>query len=216
MTIFSAAMLVKCSAKQLKFYHNKNLEKGKDLTFPPEGSFVKNTEAIQAGADFQAKNSISDYIEMQGVFSLKSHPLVADIYFCHDEIRIRNKNFLDFIEYKSTNYEVQDSYFRSSLIQTALYQELTNRVNFYKTASFIERDKHVLNIKQYDKRRSILHFGDNRFAVRVKGNKKILGFYVMKAKSILQGWEHAEEFDYRYKGKEWDLLRQYITYRKVR
>ena len=135
------------------------------------------------------------------------------IYFANDIICTDK-----IIEVKSIdeNREVDDWYLKSCFLQCAIYKTLTHYCkNKLKTASF-----HVQNGNKYvecvvgDYTPFILYFGKDKYIITVMNYEPILKFVLRKAKHSLE-WDSAKQFDSKYKGKEYETLKNYFHVLKV-
>jgi len=202
---FSAAYLVKTSARQMWHFH-KHADKDKAS---------KMTMNIIEGGNYQEEQTKSPYMEMGSSFSFYG-PITRGItiYFCFDEIRIHN-GAAYLIEHKHVrDGEPESWYLRSSLIQLAFYQSLAFYCDQqFKTASFVNGPKHELSLKDKSKYYR-LNFGGKWYSVVVRHPNEIVRFFLTKIRSS-RNWGVAAKFDAKYKHKEWELyFKDYIFYKK--
>lgn len=204
---FSAANLVKQSAKQIRFLRDRkkyfeSLNIDKDVN-PP-------TKRMVECAEKQLVKSSSEFLEMRGTF--EDDYLV---FFCWDEIVVRGDEFL-FVERKEVEGDAEDWYFQSSLIQSAFYADMSQYVDDYYTAKFFTKagnEKKYLSTKK-GKKKFRLVFGDKTYKVKLKGKGNFVDFYMKKARASFDRYS-ATLFDDKHKHKEWKHLKKYLKYEEV-
>ena len=192
---FSAAHLVKFSAKKLCYMRKKELKE-------------EVTDLMLEGNVFADMSSHSPYVEMTNSFKTrKGYPI--EIFYSIDEISLY-ENFVVLIEHKMVKFDPKPYYFHKSLLQTAFYKALvTLSGTKFKTADYVQGEKKELDIRS----RSLfseLNFGGERFGVDCNVNE-LMKFYIRKARSSLR-YESAEDFDYKYNQKEWDYLKKFVWF----
>lgn len=194
--LFSASSLIKLSAKAVCYFHTHDRQK-------------KNTGVSQkVGNEFGAK-LVKGMPEMRGAYKFDRHI----IYYCFDDVRV--SNIIRLYEFKSVQRgEVADWYLNNSILQTAFYHSLAliNQDKEYITAKFYPGKKQRLVINK--KIRSILIIGSKKYKVVVKNPQEIVRFFERKAVASLN-YNSAEEWDHKYKHKEFDTLKKYIKVIKL-
>ena len=102
------------------------------------------------------------------------------------------------------------------MAQCAVYKTLTHFCkNKLKTAAF-----HVQNGNKYtecvvgDYSNYILVFGTKRFEIVVHNYDAIRKFILVKATHSLN-WDTAKAFDLKYKGQEFEILKQYFSFKEI-
>lgn len=225
MTSFSAALLTKRSARQLR---RIMLEKAGQRK-PGESFFVapdKNlTKAQEIGDAFAESKTKSPYVEMCGCLFNRvkgRENLAFSLYFSVDEIRL-SRQYLSVFEYKSIQDAFVDQngdpaswYFESALIQTAFYTALTRRIAVLKTAAFRQQQGHPIYSLNID--RNVvgrLQFGEDLYGVTCSDEQLLIRFFFTKARAIIHSWENATQFDCTYKHKEWEFFKSIISKRKI-
>jgi hypothetical protein len=205
MTIYSAALLVKLTAKHNRYNMVQN---GGKSNFSPKKEV---SEWMQRGQDFADRMTTSEYYEMQG--KLQGNDDKA-LYFTFDEIKVKGKS-LEIIEYKIATKDSPKWYLQQSLLQVAFYQALATKVNSLKTAAFVQSDNPLeLDLNDYKKKRFILQFGETRYVVNVKDSREILNYYFKKVDMLGRSFGHAQDFDEYYEKSGWKHLKQFFNYRK--
>ena len=225
MPSFSAALLTKLSARQLrKIMLDKAGEKkpGESFFAVPDKNVTKAQEEGDAFSESKVK---SPYVEMSGyVFNRvkgREH-LAFGLYFSVDEIR-RYPRYLNVIEHKSIqdNFVDEDGkpahwYFESALIQTAFYTALTRRMSVLKTAAF--RQQQGFPIFHVEVDRPVvgkLQLGEDLYRVSCSDEQLLIRFFFTKARAVIHSWENAGQFDTTYKDKEWEFFKSIISKRKI-
>ena len=61
----------------------------------------------------------------------------------------------------------------------------------------------------------LLYMGKEQYEINVLNYNVFLRYLTKKAKSVLN-WNDAKFFDLKYKGKEFDILRNYIKINKIK
>lgn len=207
--MFGAANLVKQSAAQILYYLIKNIK--------PEPTFQ-----MKAGQKFQEKMSTPDgYHEMRGTHRWGDNI----VFFTWDEI-IPHQTITEYIEIKSVQYEPEDWYLQSSLVQVALYGSMSMWCDDYITAKFARRQygTHRLKIDYNTGNWFTLIFGEERFRVTVLNSDKILKYYSDKVNVIVKcidydkmtvDYDPAREWDKKYKHKDYQNLKKYFSYATI-
>lgn len=199
---FSAKDLCTRSCMQLKMFRER-----------PELKPKPNVAQWQ-GCDFQHNltKALDNVIGEEMGNCLQHNNLL--IYFANDIVTTGH-----IFEVKNiTNYDAtKDEWFlKSSLAQCAVYKTLTHFCkNKLKTAVF-----HVQNGNKYtecvvgDYTHYILVFGTKRFEIVVHNYDAIRNFILAKATHSLN-WDTAKAFDLKYKGQEFEILKQYFSFKEI-
>lgn len=199
---FSAAQLVKNSAKSICYLRNHPKERN------------RSTPGALKGNELASKK-IKGFQEMGCKYEWKDHV----VHLSYDEVRLSSK-FIDLIEHKSIQYgPAPDWYFKQSLIQVAFYHALGisyPRRDLETSKFFRKFGWKTIKYEPTRKTRSYLFFGDTKYRVKIKkgSRQKILNFFLTKAEASL-GYDTAKNFDLKYKHKEWEVLGKFIKYEVV-
>lgn len=199
MISFSAKDLCTRSCKQIKFFNEF-----------PEKRPKPNTNTL-FGETFQHKvaEQTSDVIgeEMRGSF------------IC-DDICINFSNDIvtkdSIIEVKSVDREVEDWYFKSSILQCAVYSALLQKTNgkLVTATFFAEMGNPIVETVVKPNVNYLLRFGSDLYEIKTDNTDKIIDFIVKKAKHCTT-WDEAKIFDLQYKQKEYETLSNYFHYNKI-
>jgi len=201
--MYSLSILLKSSCKQLfKF----NLWEG--------SSFSEQKKRSQAYGNQKANEKIKQYRELRIDFEHKGIFLIIG---CVDEIRVTERNLL-FVEHKNTEGEEPSWLETNGIIQAAALEALYfyRRNKVLRSASFIPKDeKQVLTVEKSVK--SFLWINDRKYSIKIKpgGHKEIIRFLLTKIRAS-RNWDTAARFDEKYKHKEWDYFKQFVTYKAVK
>lgn len=214
----SAALMVKRSAAQLRFYLEKRLARGQTgegdaVDFGRESEDIQllkarnsekfSTENQQKGNAFADAASHSPFVEMRGVRKLTGQRL--NFVFVVDEMELR-KNGLYLFEHKWLEHSngEEDWFFHVALIQTAFYGALAEKVNVFNTAWWKTTEtKQVMTVPEGKRRFSCLNFGGQYYMVDYTSTD-VLKFFTTKAKMVELGFREAKLFDEQYHQKEWE------------
>ena len=173
-----------------------------------EGISVSETSEDSSVASV-AEESVQEVIgeEMRGTY-IKNN---ICINFSND---IVTKNSI--IECKSINREVEDWYFESSLVQCAVYSSLLQKTNGDLVTSkfFSDMGNPVIKTTVAKNIDYLLRFGEDTYNVTVNDADKIVDFILKKAKATYT-WDEAKTFDFCYKQKEYETLKQYFNYNRI-
>lgn len=207
---YSAAYLVKRSAKQLNYFIN-HMPEGKT----GEGLVLDYFEKLPSerqikGNEHAAAKSESPYVEMLGVFKHRD----TFIYFSIDEIkRTHRGDYLIEHKWLDDPENVEDWFFVQSLIQAAFQGSLASFVKDFKTAGFVPKDqqRHELTLK--DKFYVRLAFGEKTYDVKFDP-LPIMRFFLTKARCALK-FSLAKQFDDTYRFNEWQYFKHHIKYRRI-
>lgn len=200
----STSMLIKSSLTQLVYLYKKKQNK------PVSKAQIDGNKHAEKVSKGLAQ-------ELRGCITKEKYKL----YFCLDAIEnntaIEIKNVNDMNDYP-------DWYLNNSLLQTSLYFTMLNKVKYLDTPKF--RIKEGFDNVFYDLTESPitnfeLWFGTDKY--QVSTSNKVLEFYKNKAKLfselVILDWDnalyHSKKYDFKYKFKEWDLLKQSIKYNKL-
>ena len=202
---YSASKLLKHSSAQLVYFRRTG-------TNPPI------TPNIIAGEKYQ--HSVSDKSREDGhnvCDEMCGHYDFGDnaIYFCIDFVREDG-----FFEVKSVNNpsSYEQWYFEASILQCAVYKALLNAMggNTLVTPKF--RLDEGYSYQSIEANKSLpykLIFGDvGTYIVDVTDGERLIRFLKEKINS-LKDYNTARAFDAKYKHKEFSLLRNCFTYKKV-
>jgi len=199
---FSCADLIKKSAKTICYFRKKKKQQ-------------EVTPAMIKGNQMAEKKTISELKEMRGTYNIDN----LLIHYTFDEIQKKN-NKIVLIEHKNIEDEsdVEEWYVNYSLLQVALYRALLeiNPSKEYFTAKFFRKEGFNTNyIKiENEKIKSILYIGDKKYKVKINSAHEIVNFYITKAKATFD-YDSAIEWDVKWKFKEWDYLKRYISYKLI-
>ena len=208
MITFSAKDLLTKSCRQIKM-----LKEHPELNPSPSNMMIYGSNFQKAVAD-----TIPGIIgqEMRGTY-------VANKYG-YGGIGI---NFSNDIVCKNTIYEVKsvfgavpDWYLKSSLLQCAFYKSMILMgADRLETASFYVNEGHERKVvymnPHINKIRYILIFGEEKYEIRIKDVGKIIGFFEYKAACCCDNWSLASSWDFRYKHKEYEVLKDAFTYNNI-
>ncbi len=215
MNSYSAAMILKNSAKQLVW---------KSIKYRNWKQSDNTTKNQQKGNKNAIKHSSSKYLEMRGTNIAND----IAIHFSFDEV-LPKKNKTIFIEHKwiENQQDIQEWYIHYSILQVAFYQSLSKSVDEFYTAKFFRRQgNEVKYLKIKNKRIFKLIFSNDDFSmkykVKVNNHKKILSYFRDKIYSINinihndeTAYKLAELWDKKHKFKDWNFLKDYISYKKI-
>jgi len=200
MISFSAKDLCTRSCMQIMFFNEFPEKRPKPSTNMLYG------ETFQHKVAQQTRDVIGE--EMRGTF-------ICDdicINFSND---IVTKNSI--IEVKSIDRKVEDWYFKSSILQCAVYSALLKKAEgkLVTATFFAEMGNPIVETNVNTDINYFLNFGGALFEVKVDDADKIVDFIVNKAKHCTS-WEQAKEFDEKYKQKEYEILKHYFHYNKIK
>jgi len=221
MAYFSAASLVKSSAKQMVYKNKTNI---KETTITPR-MLAGGLNQLQVTKD-------PKYSELgAGIFKDE-----IDMFYAIDEVILPRKDVILCIEHKFIdNLEIPEWFFHQSIIQTALYNTLVKKTNKLATAKFEqERQKLQMEVENIGSSHlfkpttvevlpnhlivSILQFNGvvkERYQVVAK-DESVYNFYMTKAAIVASNdYKKAEYFDKEYKRQEWVYLKSSITFEKI-
>ena len=196
---FSAKDLCSRSCMQIKMF---------DLH--PELRPVPNVN-VNNGVNYQHQiaSTMEDLIgeEMRGTFA-KDGILInfSNDIVCKDKI----------YEIKSVTREAEDWYFKSSILQCAVYKSLLLKSNKKLVTSkfFVELGNPYIETNVNENVSYYLKFGDDLYIINVNNPDKIVEFVYNKANASLD-WDKAREFDFNYKRKEYETLEDCFSFEKV-
>lgn len=199
MISFSAKDLCTRSCKQIMFFNVYPEKRPK-----PNANTVFG-ETFQHKVAEETNNVIGE--EMRGSFIYDN----MCINFSNDIVTTDS-----IIEVKSINREVEDWYFKSCLVQCAVYSALLQKSNGkLKTATFFaEMGNPIVETIVKPTVKYLLRFGDDLYDVKVDNADKIVDFILQKAKHCTN-WDDANIFDLQYKQMEYKILNTYFHYNKV-
>lgn len=147
---------------------------------------------------------LGNYIEIDNIRIYFSNDIV-----CNDKI----------IEVKSIdeNKIVEDWYFNSCILQSAIYKTLTHYCNYkLRTSKFhVNNGNPLIECTLKNNVPFLLFFGKEQYEINVLNYEVFLRYLIKKAKSVLN-WDDAKFFDLKYKGNEFNLLKQYIQIIKLK
>jgi hypothetical protein len=196
---FSASNLIKQSAKQMVY---KELNKRKKAEPIPE-------RMLRGQADAEEKAEHLE--EMRGTYVYGGHL----IHFSWDEV-FDADDLVICMERKYVEGDPEDWYFHSSILQTAFYGILTDKVADLYTAKFARKRLKTQHVglrgkaKQY-----VLCFGDEHYDVLNLDSNALLGHFIKKAIVVDSlDYDTAVEWDSKYKHKEWDKLSYLIEWNR--
>lgn len=120
------------------------------------------------------------------------------------------------IEVKSVNREVEDWYFKSSLLQCAVYKSLLLKSNkkLITAKFFADLGNPIVETNVNDNIHYILYFGEDKYEINVNNPDYICEFLINKAKSTFD-WNTAKLFDLKFKYKEFETLENCFSYKKI-
>lgn len=211
---YSAALLVKRSAKQLNYYIRHGHESSSNSLNPNdtiEYFKVEPSERQIKGNEHAEAKATSPYIEMLGVFNHKD----ISIYFSIDEVvQTLRGDYLIEHKWLDESTEVEKWFFIQSVIQTAFLGSLSIYCKDLRTAGFVDESKPRFNISLGDRLFSRLHFGNARYDVKFDP-VQVIRFFLTKARCA-KDYRLARRFDETYKFREWDAyFKNHIKYRKL-
>lgn len=197
---FSAADLVKKSAKQILYFYKRN------ENFPV-------TERMIKGNEFAERISTSEFLEMRGTYEIsKEHT----VHFTWDEIKA-DKNNITFIEIKNVEGKYEDWFLESSLLQVAFYYSMSLLTDEFFTAKFARKKYKTkyLNIKGKNLK-NILIFGKEKYQIEVISPEKIIEYFIKKANKIASlSYEITGEYDSKHKFKHYQKCKSFFNYEKL-
>jgi len=209
---FSAADLIKCSARQMVYLANKKERIASYLQ-------MKGVEyQSRIVADEKNHGIVAD--EMRGCYNCSLDGDDITIFFCIDMVKdgkfyeIKMNNDID----GNVRTDYEPWYFQISLLQCAFYKSLLLKMHDHTlyTPKFRIKEgfeKAALQINpEWD---YILKFGEiGEFVVDVVNPDKIIDFYKNKIANITD-YDAATDFDREFKHKEFKHLEKYIVYRQI-
>lgn len=204
----SAAMLVKSSMKALVY---------KELNKVP----TEATPGILKGREWEDK--VSDpraFREMRGSVYTDDYAL----HFSWDNVREDTKHIMCTEIKQIRNYPPKAWYAWNGFIQVALYAGLTFDVDELVTATFAKEryGEKKVNLKQ--PKPLVFRFLFQEHYFEVQPSFEIVGFYHGKAKTYAKAitagdpqrsYDIADQWDEKYKHKDWKLLKQYLVYEEL-
>ena len=196
---FSAAKLIKCSAKQLVYFdHKKNKYKGKS----------KVSDRVLKGQE-DAEEKAEHLQEMRGTLKFNDNLM----FFSWDEVFDSDTTVIC-MERKMVDERVEEWYFQSSIIQTAFYAALTYKVDDLYTAKFARKSLKTQHVDLRNKElQFVLCFGDDVYDVRIDNYTPFVRHLKHKANIVQElDYEKATEWDRLYKHREYPLFKDNIEY----
>ena len=198
---FSAKDLCTLSCMQLKWFscHPE--------TRPKPNSNVLMGESFQHKVAKTTDGLIGQ--EMRGEYETDA----LRIYFSND---IVCNDYIMEVKSVDKTREVADWYFKSSVVQCAVYKSLLMMGNGWLTTStfFVDMGNPRINECVNTNIDYYLLFGDEKYKVNVTNPKDIVGFICTKAKASLD-WTEAKNFDNFYKHKEYDMLQNWFNVERI-
>jgi len=201
MISFSAKDLLTRSCMQIKMFAEHPEKKSQP------SQMVVYGEKFQKAVTETIPNIIGE--EMRGKYVNAAHGITINFsndIVCEDKI----------IEVKSVKYPVEEWYLNSSLLQCAFYKSMMILgARHLETASFytnLGHERTCADIKRAI--RYILIFGEEKYEVFVSNPHDIVGFFEHKA-ICSTDWTTAKVWDAKYKHREFECLRQYISYEPI-
>ncbi len=191
---FSASALVKNSARSLCYQRTHTVK--------------RNLDMMIKGNELGAKK-VKGSPEMRGTYEFDGHTL----FYCFDDVIVGEVTRL--VEHKSVQRQPPEFwYLDRSIVQTALYHSLLiqNPRKDYYTASFVKGKKEKLVIKTPV--RSTLVFGNTRYRIKPTDTKKIVEFFLKKAKASLN-YQSAKIWDDKWKHKEAEYIKKFVRVIKL-
>jgi hypothetical protein len=204
MILLSAKDLCSKSAMQIKFF----------LEHPEKKPTVKQNQIQGINYQYNISKKIPNLIgeEMGNFIDILDYR----VYFTNDAITEES-----IIEIKNIdkNREIQDWYFKNSLIQCAIYATLSKYVNYqFNTAKFFVNLGNEFKTFKYPYSNIdmpyFLYFGENKFKINISDYKKIFEWFKMKVFS-LSDWALAKEFDNKFNRKEFEYLKQFFNIEEI-
>lgn len=196
---FSASDLIKKSASQIKYLRDK------------AERYVSNRMLL--GEAFQKKvikQKNADADEMRGIYQQDN----IIIFFSNDMIKDGKV-----VEIKMVNDEKDCPlwYFKSSILQTAFYKALLMKSNgILSTPTFrIKEGYNKKTIKINPNTKYNLIFGKEEYSIEVTNKEKIVNFFINKAKVSLLSYNDTKLYDFKYKFKEYDNLKDSFIFTKI-
>lgn len=207
---YSASELVKRSAAQLVFLRNAKVR-------PKPTPQALVGEAYQHAVSEQMKSDghkVAD--EMCGCYRYDDNA----VYFCIDIVR--NDEFVEVKSVLDENHKntliYPEWYFQISILQCAVYKALLTAMDgcTLVTPKFRLDAGYELITKNVDKSLPYrLKFGEvGTYTVDVVGQNRIIEFIKDKISSLTD-YDTARKFDGVYKHREFELLRDCFTYKKI-
>ena len=197
----SAANLIKQSCKQICYFRKKK-------------EFAKPTQKQQRGIEHQEKVSISEYKEMRGCYETTKHL----IFFSFDEVLI-HENKLILKEHKMVEGSYEDWYEQYSILQTAVYHQLAlmQEKKELFTAKFFQKQGYTTKYLNYEDKQlvSILSMGEKKLFSVKPLSTEIVSYFVKKLEASYS-YETAEQWDIKYKFKDWQQLNKFVEYRQIK
>ena len=219
---FSAALLVKKTALELNWLGQRTNEG--DIIgakYLEEHRSIK-TSALQAmGNTYAEQSGKSPFTEMGGKVTFNEANLA--ILFCLDEVFSNKYGDVTYlVEHKMVPDDLRNSskiedqnrlttYFRKSLMQTALLASLASTLEEFQVGSFVKRDS-FKKFKSTPIQESFLNFGGTIYEVDVDIDS-VAKFYKDKAIAAFS-FDSATAFDKKYDWG-WDYLIGHLDYARV-
>lgn len=192
---FSAAILVKSSCRQVLYFRTHPQ--------PVNEWMIKGSEWQEE----QVSKIPGAKSELCGTYT--DHNI--RIFFtndCVEEDKIT--------EFKMVSGAASDYYFNNSILQAALYKSMIMLGSTaFQTAEF--RMKQGYPLEQVTVAKDIpylLNFGGNMYEISVTKPQSIVDFFVEKARHATD-WNDAAKWDAKYKYKEYQTLKDFITFKAI-
>ncbi len=147
---------------------------------------------------------LGNFIEVENIRIYFSNDIV-----CNDKI-IEVKNI-------DENRTLEKWYFNSCVLQSAIYKTLTYYCNNkLRTSKFhVNNGNPFIECSLNENIPFLLYMGKEQYEINVLNYDVFLRYLTKKAKSVLN-WDDAKFFDLKYKGKEFDILKNYIKINKIK
>ncbi len=204
MILLSAKDLCCRSAMQLKFF----------LEHPDKKPSITQNQIQGVNHQYNIAKQIPNLIgeEMGNFVDFSDYR----IYFTNDVI---TKDSIIEIKNIDKKREIEDWYFKSCIMQCAIYATLSKYTNYqFSTAKFFVNLGNELKTFQYPylnkDMQYLLYFGDERYKIQISNYNKIFEWIKLKVLS-LSDWNSAKEFDNIYKRKEFDYLYHFFKIQRI-
>ena len=198
---FSAKDLCTRSCMQIKLFRDRPELKPTPNANQWEG--VNFQHELAATIPNIIGEEMGNYIEVDNIRIFFSNDIV-----CNDKI-IEVKNI-------DKNRVLEDWYFNSCILQSAIYKTLTYFCNNkLRTSTFhVNNGNPFLECQLKENTPFILYMGNDKYEINVL-NYDIFKRYLIKKAQHSLNWDDAKMFDMKYKGKEFELLKTYFTFNKI-
>lgn len=206
---YSAADLIKKSCRQMVFLRNKK----EQIVSAMQRKGVQFQSKITEEIKEQNRGEVAE--ELRGSYSYDNKTIFfcVDLYFneCFYEV----KSIFDKDGNVSDTYD--EWYLNISALQCAFYKSLLMLGDNGRlfTPKFRIREGFEFKAQEINKFNDyFLIFGNvGKYKIEVSDPEAIIDFYKYKIESLVD-YDTASIFDYKYKRKEFDILKEYFSFTK--